>query len=446
MRWVKTNFISPSHGANLAHTRFPKIYCRKKTSELTREQILSQIRQLRALRRPISRFNIPAIDTLLNDKESTQLKPDLEGDYEDEANQVIQNVINNQNSSSQAILIELSSRYPKAGKTVLLTHLIARTLLPREFQGNRTQGKESIVVLVDGHDRFDLALLWDMMHQALIASIPDATPSDMSNTTNRLITSSLEKAFERLYLLRPTSLESLLNMLATLRIALHSAKQLSQFAVGLIAVHAVTEYYFAHRLQQLSESEPSAMLDTLVALSTSSHPDHSPATTPPEDQHDNVNTEQERNRKNINFNSLVKHLRALSIRFECPVICTTLHPDLFSPIPLRSRVRHRDNLPQTHEAPADRAPTLNPAFPILPPLQITVTQIDTSPRDAGVREGSDVESSALMGEQRFQARVSGRNRGNQRDFKFTLQKKGEVNVTDAIDVNEQAGHDMGPIL
>ena len=96
-------------------------------------------------------------------------------------------------------IIEVSSTKSAAGKTTLLYHLTAITLLPHEYGG-----KESAVLWLDTDNSFSASRIAQVMS--------DIIPTTKSKTT-RSIDDIVNSALQHLYILTPTSSTSLLQAL-----------------------------------------------------------------------------------------------------------------------------------------------------------------------------------------------------------------------------------------
>jgi hypothetical protein len=378
------------------------------TIHLTFLQVLADIRQLYNRVVPKAFFGIEPLDRILQKASSVQTPNVLSSDAmnHDEPEQFEPT---NKDLRPKPMLIEITSSQPWAGKSLLLTHLISVMLLPRSGSEFKIGGRESIVVLADGDGKFDMLLLYQMMKNHLVQAAHGDTSSSalfsaadeaQSNRnaeriphqlTEYELASVIEKSLERLYLVRPKSLTSLLDTLVDLPRALHSSTHLARYPVGLIAVDSATTYFWSHRARTAAISEPSELLTTLISLLPGSEKTQ---TTPPQ-----PNAERSENRS---FSDMVKLLRAQSIRFECPVVVTTWDPSTFgngSGRAHRYRRRKESSLPSENTAP-----TLNPAFPVLPNVKLEVNRIHKA------RMKDDIASLAASGVE-VRGRMASKSRG-----------------------------------
>ncbi|MCJ1393316.1 hypothetical protein MMC18_006188 [Xylographa bjoerkii] len=230
---------------------------------------------------PTDRLGVPALDRLLD----IFTHPPLDQDIHHQWGSPPSPSVHVPTRKPKPPVIELCSASPCAGKTQLLYHIVASSLLPRSHGGSG-----SAVVWLETDSRFCILRLHSALHSHLTshASLADISPLDV----DALITTSLR----HLHVFRPSSSASLL---ATL--------------------HSLTPYLFSpHR-----HSSATRVLTTLIISNISAfvYQDRLNADEVPQYPGNNFFVQR--------YRDLVAALRSVQATFSCTVVAGNV---AFSPL------------------------------------------------------------------------------------------------------------------
>ncbi|KIY03282.1 uncharacterized protein Z520_01749 [Fonsecaea multimorphosa CBS 102226] len=226
--------------------------------------------------------------------------------------------------------IELTSVRSASGKTSLLSHLCAVSVLPRSLGG-----KESTAVYVDADGRFSATRVAQMMQhylqthhhqQSSQAAAPGTTLTDANVQQQTIIRSSLD----HIHVFRPQSSAQMISILSSLdTYLLDSSKHHSMHRpLGLIVIDSATAFYWQDRGDQAM-----AKLEA-------------PATANPGGPSRAAET--------------ITHLKTLQERFDCAVLVSTTSPTPPSSHQFPSTSTRPLNEPSTTSVPTALAPLVSP--------------------------------------------------------------------------------------
>jgi hypothetical protein len=228
-------------------------------------------------------------------------------------------------------LIEVSSLGKASGKTALLSLLILSAISPNQYHGVQLAGKDGAVILFDNDDRFDVSATFYVLKNHIKreletiskshgtslgedgdnANAYDETTRESVDTSNNAIDSLARKCLQHLHIIRPqswssliASLDSLPDLLLNSPLSHNSAAK----AVSYVIVDGASAFLWQRRAEEESRK--------ILALNSP------PSATSPSE--------------NPGYEGLLKRLRDLGRRFDCPVIITTLQQ------PRSSENSHRD--------------------------------------------------------------------------------------------------------
>lgn len=280
-------------------------------------------------------------------------------------------------------VLEISSSVSGAGKTQLLYHLTALSVLPRQHDDIWVGGHEAAVVYIDADDRFDAerlrtvtrGVLQKAQQSAAGESVGEnAAPKSLADDDlEPLVTSSLQ----HVHVFRPQLSSALLATLSSLDAYLydllchHSASRPLQ----MIAIDSATAFFWQDRLR-----------DEVARTEDIGRP--------------RAEIDQEREEKQSFYLSdlyaeIVKELKRLQDRFMCAVVYTTTVTGGRPPSTNKSGLGPYDQTPS-------RTPSLRPALPApwgtFPTLRLVVHRDTVRPfapamsahdarRDAPMRQG-----------------------------------------------------------
>lgn len=210
--------------------------------------------------------------------------------------------------------MEFTGAAPSSGKTQLLHHIIANTLLPRAYKNIHLQAGEAAIALLDLSSSYDILRLGAVIEGQINDSLPDST--------TRLRETLVHDSLQHLHVFRPQSHEALIATVAALP-AHFLADTTSHFSanrpLGAIAIHNLSAFFWQDR--QDAEEQKDAALEE--GNSTTRNSDNSMFFS--------------------RYRSLVHALREVQRLFCCPIIATNWA--LADPVHSSDRSSLRSHLP-----------------------------------------------------------------------------------------------------
>ncbi|KAL8714269.1 MAG: hypothetical protein Q9225_006619 [Loekoesia sp. 1 TL-2023] len=193
--------------------------------------------------------------------------------------------------SHQVPVLELVGTSSCSGKTQLLYHLVALSLLPSEHDGVSLDGRSSAVILFDLGNNFSIIRLRNIMMNYVQSSVGARSEPTCMETIDRLVRSSLE----HLYVFRPQSSLSLLATLSGLQSYIFDTVShvSANRQVGSVILHDLDAFLWQDRLEDA------------------------------EDQTHDGRTLQKTTLLSSRFRDMVAHLRRLQTDFSCLIMATS---------------------------------------------------------------------------------------------------------------------------
>ena len=195
----------------------------------------------------------------------------------------------------RAPVIELTGATPSSGKTQLLHHIIATTLLPKAYKHSPFGGKQAAVALLDLSSNYSILRLQSVLEGRLSACLSASDDSIQGYET--LVHDSLQ----HLHIFRPQSHRCLLATIAALP-AYFLSNPTSHYSanrpLGAIVINNLSAFFWQDR-QDAEEQKDAALEEPdITALDKA----HSLFLT--------------------RYRSLVNSLRQVQRLFDCPIIAT----------------------------------------------------------------------------------------------------------------------------
>lgn len=192
-------------------------------------------------------------------------------------------------------MVELTGATPSSGKTQLLHHLIAATILPRAYNGIHIGGKEATIALFDLSSKYSVLRLGTIL-EARIGQAFSALDSDLHDYETLV-----HESLQHLHVFRPQSHDSFIITAAALS-AYFLSDTTSHYSanrpVGAIVIHNLSAFFWQDR--QDVESQKDAALE----------------------EPDNPIQDRENSLFLSRYRSLVSTLREIQLLFDCPIIAT----------------------------------------------------------------------------------------------------------------------------
>ncbi|KAL8795903.1 MAG: hypothetical protein Q9182_007465 [Xanthomendoza sp. 2 TL-2023] len=187
-------------------------------------------------------------------------------------------------------VLEFVGASPCSGKKQIISHLIARLILPQLYEGCRLGGRESAVILIDSNNSFSILRLRDIMLDNVRLYFHKRSQSLPADVINNLVRSSLD----HLHIFRPQSSPSLLATLSNVQsyILDMTSHTSANRTVGAIFLNDLDAFLWQDRLED-AEEQPIEVKGQRSGLLSS------------------------------RFRDLVALLRRLQTDFSCPVFATT---------------------------------------------------------------------------------------------------------------------------
>jgi len=191
--------------------------------------------------------------------------------------------------------VELTGATPSSGKTQLLHHIIAATILPRAYNGTSLGGKEAAVALFDLSTNYSVLRLGTIL-EARISEAFSAADSNL-HVCGTLVHESLQN----LHIFRPQSHESFLITIAALS-AYFLSDTTSHYSanrpLGAIVIHNLSAFFWQDR-QDVEVQKDGALEEPDIPV-----------------------LDRENSLFLSRYRSLVSALRDVQILFDCPIIAT----------------------------------------------------------------------------------------------------------------------------
>ena len=154
-------------------------------------------------------------------------------------------------------VLELTSLIPGSGKTHLLYLMTAMAVLPQTFEDKTLGGLDTVVIILDVDDRFDVHRLANIIN-AHVGSLferagsESATPSASSAEAEDTVGDLVRKSLQHVHIFRPQSLPSLLAQVADLEAYLLdiSRHHSSDKQLGAIILDSASVLYWQHRADE----------------------------------------------------------------------------------------------------------------------------------------------------------------------------------------------------
>ena len=218
----------------------------------------------------------------------------------------------------KAPVIELTGVTPGSGKSQLLYHMLATTILPKAFNGITLPGKEQAAVVLDLSSELPLMRLYTMMEYLVLGVFVATDKAIPSHDAAALVKDSLQ----HLHIFRPQSHPALLATIAALPshfLSDTTSHYSADRQLGAILIHHLSTFFWQDR-QDAEEQRDAALLH--------------PSTVAQDKQADIYLTR---------WRALVDSLREAQQTFDCPIIATNWA--LASPVHYKDGSSLRPHLP-----------------------------------------------------------------------------------------------------
>lgn len=192
-------------------------------------------------------------------------------------------------------MVELTGATPSSGKTQLLHHIIAATVLPKAYNGTSIGGKEAAVALFDLSSSYSVLRLGTILE----ARISEAFLASDSNV--HLYETLVHESLQHLHVFRPQSHESFINTVAALSTYFLSDTTSHYSAnrpIGAIIIHNLSAFFWQD-CQDVEDQKDAALEEPDIQV-----PDR------------------ENSLFLSRYRSLVSILRRAQMLFDCPIIAT----------------------------------------------------------------------------------------------------------------------------
>lgn len=192
-------------------------------------------------------------------------------------------------------MVELTGTTPGSGKTQLLHHSIAATILPRAYNGTPLGGKEATVAL------FDLSSSYSVLRLGTILEARISAAFSASDSNLQVYETLAHDSLQHLHVFRPQSHESLINTVAALP-AYFLSDTTSHYSanrqLGAIVIHNLGAFYWQDR-QDVEVQNDAALEGSDIPI-----------------------LDRENSLFLSRYRSLVGALREAQRLFDCPIIAT----------------------------------------------------------------------------------------------------------------------------
>lgn len=213
-------------------------------------------------------------------------------------------------------MVELTGASPSSGRTQLLHHIIALTIIPKIHRDIPFGGKESAVALFDLSSSYPIRRLGSILEGQIKRNVltPDSPPGFHE--------SFIHESLQHLHVFRPQNHQSLLATIENLP-AYFLSDTTSHYSanrpLGALVINNLSSFFWQDR--QDAEEQKDAALEDLTA--------------PVPDNDDNVFLKR--------YRSLITSLRQVQQLFDCPIIATNWA--LAAPVHSRDGSSLRPHLP-----------------------------------------------------------------------------------------------------
>lgn len=192
-------------------------------------------------------------------------------------------------------MVELTGATPGSGKTQLLHHCIAATILPRAYNGTPLGGNEATVAL------FDLSSSYSVLRLGTILEARISPAFSASDSNLQIYETLVHESLQHLHIFRPQSHESFIVTVAALS-AYFLSDTTSHYSanrpLGAIVIHNLSAFFWQDR-QDVEVQKDAALEEPDIPIL---------------DREDSLFLSR--------YRSLVSTLRETQLLFDCPIIAT----------------------------------------------------------------------------------------------------------------------------
>ena len=218
----------------------------------------------------------------------------------------------------RAPVIELTGVTPCSGKSQLLYHMLATTILPKEFKGITLPGKEQAAVVLDLSSELSLMRLYTVMEYLVLGVFAATEKAIQGHNAAALIKDNLQ----HLHIFRPQSHPALLATIAALPshfLSDTTSHYSANRQLGAILIHHLSAFFWQDRQNAEEQRDAALLKPSMVA----------------QDKQADVYL--------TRWRTLVGSLREAQQTFDCPIIATNWA--LASPVHSKDGSSLRPHLP-----------------------------------------------------------------------------------------------------